>query len=190
MNFSNDKFSEELKRIPENKLLLLDFGDFDKLNYSYICQDFGKAFYQCLLDFESAIASYKKFVLVSPEHVSHPEITLKFFRQFCEDKGINHAVWRKKADWMPVEKHCLYLCILPEDMVKIIHQLDDQGFIPGKDAGLIAYNENFMLDVIKDGITSIGVDFGKMGELAAEFVRTAKPVKIYLPTKLIVRKSV
>jgi DNA-binding transcriptional regulator YhcF (GntR family) len=190
MNFSNDKFSDELKRIQENKLLLLDFGDFDKRNYDFICQDFVQSFYQCLHDYKSAIQGYNKFVMVFPENVSHPENTLKFFRLFCEDNGIDHAVWKKQADWLPVEKQCLYLCVLPEDMVKIIHQMDEKGFVPGKDAGLIAYNENFMLDVIKDGISSIGIDFGKMGELAAGFVKTGKPLKVYLPTKLIVRKSV
>src|ERR1035437_3195804 len=33
MNFSNDQFSDTLKSIPANKLLLLDFGNFEKSNF-------------------------------------------------------------------------------------------------------------------------------------------------------------
>src|ERR1035437_2384514 len=33
MNFSNDHFSDTLKSIPANKLLLLDFGNFEKSDY-------------------------------------------------------------------------------------------------------------------------------------------------------------
>ena len=39
MNFDNEKFSPLLHKITPSKLLLLDFGKFDKKNYSYICQN-------------------------------------------------------------------------------------------------------------------------------------------------------
>ena len=48
MNFSNEQFSDTLKLIPSNKLLLLDFGNFEKSEYSYICQDFNESFFNCL----------------------------------------------------------------------------------------------------------------------------------------------
>jgi len=48
MNFSNEQFSDTLKAIPTNKLLLLDFGNFEKSEYSYICQDFNDSFFNCL----------------------------------------------------------------------------------------------------------------------------------------------
>ena len=49
MNFDNEKFSPNLYKIDSSKLLLLDFGKFDKKDYSYICQDFDDSFYQALL---------------------------------------------------------------------------------------------------------------------------------------------
>lgn len=49
MNFDNEKFSMVLNKIHPTKLLLLDFGKFEKEKYSYICQDFDEAFYQALL---------------------------------------------------------------------------------------------------------------------------------------------
>lgn len=48
MNFDNEKFSTSLNKINPARLLLLDFGKFDKERYSYVCQDFDRAFYQAL----------------------------------------------------------------------------------------------------------------------------------------------
>ena len=45
MNFDNEKFSSNLYKIEPSKLLLLDFGKFDKKEYSYVCQDFDDGFY-------------------------------------------------------------------------------------------------------------------------------------------------
>ena len=44
MNFDNEKISPYLYKIDSSRLLLLDFGQFDKREYSYICQDFGEAY--------------------------------------------------------------------------------------------------------------------------------------------------
>ena len=48
MNFDNEKFSPLLGKITPSRLLLLDFGKFDKGSCSYICQDFDEAFYGAL----------------------------------------------------------------------------------------------------------------------------------------------
>lgn len=44
MNFDNEKFCSALDRISPARLLLLDFGKFEKSKYSYICQDFDQSF--------------------------------------------------------------------------------------------------------------------------------------------------
>ena len=49
MNYNNETFSEALKRIDPQRLILLDFGNFDKQGYSYICQDFDENFYDALV---------------------------------------------------------------------------------------------------------------------------------------------
>jgi len=48
MNFDNEKFSTVLNKINPSRLLLLDFGKFEKEKYSYICQDFDESFFQAL----------------------------------------------------------------------------------------------------------------------------------------------
>jgi DNA-binding transcriptional regulator YhcF (GntR family) len=190
MNFSNEHFSKSLKIIPDNKLLLLDFGNFEKSSYSYICQDFDQSFFDCLCSCTKLLKKYKKFSFVFPEELCHPISSINYFVRFCKENNFAYEVFRRDADWHGVEAGTVYLCILPEDMVKIIKDADMARLSIGSDIGLIAYNDNPILEVIKNGISSISVDFGLMGEKAAEFVTNKKQIQEYLPTQLIIRSSI
>lgn len=190
MNFSNEHFSEALKSIPANKLLLLDFGNFEKSAYSYICQDFDQSFYDCLGSCSHLLNKFSKFTFVFPEELCHPISSIEYFIKFCRDNSLSFEVIRGEADWHGVEPGTVYLCILPEDMVKIIKDADGARLSIGSDIGLIAYNDNPILEVIENGISSIGIDFGLMGEKAAGFVNTKQLVQEYLPTQLILRHSI
>jgi len=190
MNFSNENLSDTLKSIPNSKLLLLDFGNFEKSQYSYICQDFNDALYNCLNKGLDLMHKYKKIVFVFPEELSHPASSIDYFTKFCAEQKFENEVIRREKDWKGVEKDTAYLCILPEDLVKIIKDADLKQFEIGKDIGLIAYNENPVLEVIKNGISTISVDFGLMGEKAANFITNKQPIQEYLPTELILRNSI
>jgi Predicted transcriptional regulators len=190
MNFSNDKFSDTLKSIPAAKLLLLDFGDFEKSDYSFICQDFNEAFYNCLNEGKQLLKKYKKLIFVFPEEVCHPTSAIDYFVKFSLQYGFEYGILRKESEWKGVEKGNAYLCINSEDLVKVIKDADAAQLVIGTDIGLIAYNDNPILEVIKSGISSISVDFGLMGEKAANFVTTKQPIQEYLSTELILRSSV
>lgn len=190
MNFSNEQLSDTLKSIPTNKLLLLDFGNFEKSSYSYICQDFDQSFYDCLNSCSHLLKKYRKFSFVFPEELCHPISTIDYFVRFCKENNLAFEVFRKDSDWHGVEAGTVYLCILPEDMVKIIKDADSSRLSVGSDIGLIAYNDNPILEVIENGISAISIDFGLMGEKAASFVINKSPIQEYLTTELILRNSI
>lgn len=189
MNFSNERFSDALKAIPQGKLLLLDFGNFEKSAYSYVCQDFDEALYHCLLEGENALRKYRKLVLIFPEEVCHPATAIDHFVRFCSDRNFEYEIIRKQSDWKGVIAQTAYLCILTDDLVKVIKDTDAKGYETGRDIGLIAYNDDPILEVIKNGISTISIDFGQMGEMAARYVLTNEKVQVYLPTRLTLRKS-
>ena len=189
MNFSNEHFSETLATIPSNKLLLLGFGNFDKSGYSYICQDFNNSFFDCLVQGRDLLKKYKKLTFVFPEEVCHPVSAIEYFVKFCISQQFEYEVLRKESDWRGVEAETAYICILSEDLVKIIKAADQAGLSIGGDIGLIAYNNEAVLEVIKNGISSISIDFGLMGEKAANFITGKQSIQEYLPTELIVRNS-
>lgn len=190
MNFSNDTFSESLNRIPKNKLLLLDFGNFDKEAFPYICQDFDKALYQCLCDGLSALRKYKRLVMVFGEDMRHPSSSIQYFEQFCMEHGFESELVRKQNKMKEVEKGICYLCIDTEDMVRIVKEADSKDLILGADIGILVYNDDPVLEIVKNGISSISIDFALMGSMAAKFVTTKQNIQTYLPTILKLRASV
>ena len=190
MNFSNEDFSDTLKAIPSNKLLLLDFGNFEKSDYSYICQDFNESFLNCLNEGSNLLKKYKKLTFVFPEEVCHPVSAIDYFIKFSLSQKFEYEVLRKESDWKGVEAGTAYFCILSEDLVKIIKAADSAGLTIGRDVGLIAYNDDPVLEVIKNGISSISIDFGLMGEKAANFITSKQRIQEYLPTELIIRNSI
>ena len=72
MNFDNEKLSPHLYKIDSSKLLLLDFGKFDKKDYSYVCQDFDDSFYHALAALKEHLRKYQRLVLLFPEDIKHP----------------------------------------------------------------------------------------------------------------------
>ncbi|HEY6914118.1 MAG TPA: GntR family transcriptional regulator [Paludibacter sp.] len=190
MNFSNDHLSDTLRSIPVNKLLLLDFGNFEKSEYSYICQDFDESLYNCLNEGANSLSKFKKLTYIFPEELCHPISSIDYFKKFCLEHNFEYEIQRKESDWKGVEVGTAYLCILSEDLVKIIKDADIAGLSIGNDIGLIAYNDESVLEVIKNGISAISIDFGLMGEKAASFVKTKQPIQEYLETKLIIRNSI
>ena len=189
MNFSNEVLSTTLSKIPAHQLLLLDFGNFDKSGYNYICQDFDLSFYNCLLSIRNEIEKYKQICFVFPNEHSHPVSAIGALYRFGEEAGKGCSVVRTNDDWRGVENSTLYIGIMREDIVTIVKSADENGFKLGKDIGLLIYNEEPLLEIIKNGISSISVDFGLMGSKAAEFVMRRKPVQEYLPTTIHLRSS-
>lgn len=189
MNFSNEQFSDSLKLIPASKLLLIDFGNFAKSNYAYICQDFNEAFYNCLVEAKPLFDKYRKIVFVLHEESQHPSSAITYFTDFCKVMDFECAVVRNQLQLTHVELHTAYICVSTDDIVRLIKDADLQGLEIGKDYGLATYNNEVILDVIKKGITSISIDFGLMGEKAAKFVTTKKQIQEYIPTQLIKRAS-
>lgn len=190
MNFSEDQFSKALNTIPQNKLLLLDFGNFEKSNISYICQDFGKALYESLSEGLDALRKFRKMVFVFPEDLRHPVTSIDHFRHFCSDNGFEAEVIRRSEMLQTIEEGSCYISIDTDDLVKIVKGGDQASLRIGYDFGVIAYNDDPVLEIIKTGISAISINFGLMGEMAAHFVKTKEVVQEYLPTKLIIRGSI
>ena len=75
MNFHNEKLSKSLSRIDPSKLLLLDFGKFDKEGYSYLCQDFDQSFYNALTQLKEQLFKYRRIIMVFRKESNHPQST-------------------------------------------------------------------------------------------------------------------
>lgn len=90
MNFDNEKFSTALNKINPSRLLLLDFGKFEKDKYSYICQDFDDSFYLALFTLKERMQKYLQIVFLFSKGLKHPQSSKEYFTRFCEKEGFLH----------------------------------------------------------------------------------------------------
>ena len=82
MNFDNEKFSTALNKINPSRLLLLDFGKFEKDKYSYICQDFDDSFYLALFTLKERMQKYLQIVFLFSKGLKHPQSSKEYFTRF------------------------------------------------------------------------------------------------------------
>ncbi len=188
MNFDNERFSASLNKISPARLLLLDFGKFEKERYSYVCQDFDESFYGALQRLDDRFSSYRKFVFLFPSSLKHPQSSKDYFFRFCQDYNLSGSV-EEDVENLKVEKDTAYLAIKQQDVVKVVKQGRLAGLKCGKDFGLLAYNDIPSYEVIDEGITALTIDWQQMGNEVARFVQDNAVVQKYLPTEVRLRNS-
>jgi len=188
MNFDNEKFSPYLYKIDSSRLLLLDFGKFDKKDYSYICQDFGGHFYLAMSQLSGKILHYRKIVLCIAKESKHPEETSEYLKRYCMDHHLDYGII-EDMDKLEIRSGEVYIAIRQTDVVEIVKKSRVAGLACGIDFGLIAYNDTPAYEVIDKGITAISVDWKKMGTMMADFILSGTPIQIYLPTEIHARGS-
>ena len=188
MNFDHERVSDSLNKISPGRLLLLEFGKFEKERYSYVCQDFDESFYGDLQRLDDRFSSYRKFVFLFPSSFKHPQSSTDYFFRFCQDYNLSGSV-EEDVENLKVEKDTAYLAIKQQDVVKVVKQGRLAGLKCGRDFGLLAYNDIPSYEVIDEGITALTIDWQQMGNEVARFVLDNAVVQKYLPTEVRLRNS-
>lgn len=188
MNFDNERFSKQLTRIDSSRLLLLDFGKFDKAGYSFLCQDFDEGFYNALTELKGSLHKYTKLVLLFRKNSKHPQSSKEFFIRFCKTEGFLCDIVEDTENLI-IERDTVYIATRQQEVVTVIKQGRTRQLKCGKDFGLLAYNDIPSYEVIDEGITALTIDWSLMGSKAAEFVLHNKPLHEYLPTEIRWRSS-
>lgn len=188
MNYKDNVYSEMLNILDQSKVMLLDFGEFEKERFSYACQNFTEAFYDCMVKGYPFLSKYKKIVLVYPVDTEHPSSILAYFKKYCSDYGFPFEILPalKEKD---IKKGTAYLIIRHSDLLDFIKMTRAKHLSIGKDLGVFAYNDEPVFEILENGITTISIDFREIGRIAAEFVRTGKRQQVYVPTRFISRGS-
>jgi DNA-binding LacI/PurR family transcriptional regulator len=78
---------------------------------------------------------------------------------------------------------------MEDDLIAILDQIKEKGLTLGQDVGLISYNETPIKRLLFEGISTISTDFVKMGEMAADLVKSNARKKIENPFSFIHRSS-
>jgi len=188
MNFEHPKVPGIIQKIPPEQLLVIDWKIHSTENQSFVYQNFGEAVYHCLKENLEYIQKYKEFTFFYPPFTYHPKIAIDYFKKFCSDFGIKHSVIYEMEKFK-IKKGGLYFLVSDRTLANFLDQCAEKGFEPGRETGVISYNETPMKKYVKNGITVISTDFELMGKKAAEFVVSGEPIQFEIPTKLHLRTS-
>jgi DNA-binding transcriptional regulator YhcF (GntR family) len=188
MNFDHPKIPGIIQKIPVEQLLVIDWKIHASGNHSAVFQNFGQPVYGCLEANRDKMDRYAEFVYYYPSFTYHPKESIDYFKKFCEDFRIKHAVIFNEEDFK-IKKGALYFLVSDRTLAGFLDQCAEKGFEPGRDVGVISYNETPMKKYVKNGITVISTDFELMGQKAAGFVTTGEFLRFEVPTVLKLRSS-
>jgi DNA-binding transcriptional regulator YhcF (GntR family) len=187
-SFNHPKVSNIIGRIPAGKVLIISRNDRLGNKYNTIVQDFFEGTYQSLCSAKEQIAKYRNVQLSFPEKGGHPETLKNAFLQFCNDFSVPHKIVNSLEN-MEIRKGDAFLVIDDSDLVKLLKVCKIRGWKPGRDVGVISYNETPLKEVIRNGITVISCNFGEMAAEMAAFIKNRISVQKIIPIKLIKRNS-
>lgn len=188
MNFDNKEVASVLTAISNEKLLLIDWNIHSKPKNNYVFQDFGPAFYDCLIQAVDLFRKYKEIDFVFPNFTFHPLETLTFFKKFCKDYSFKYKIITNPKEFS-IEKNIAYIGVSDRMLGVFLEQCREKDFEPGKDVGFLSYNETPMKKFIYKGISVVSTDFKELGTKGAEFITIDEPMQYYVSTNLILRES-
>lgn len=188
MNFDNRKVSRIISKIPQEQLLVIDWKIHAPKNTSVVYQNFGESVYNCLSANLETIKKYREFVFYYPSFTYHPKDAIEGFKRFSEENRISFSVIYNNEEFK-IKEGVLYFLVSDRTLAIFLDQCSENDFEPGNEVGVISYNETPMKKYVKNGITVISTDFELMGQKAAEFVTSNKPLKFEVPTRLTIRSS-
>lgn len=189
MNFDHASVAEIIDLIPNDQLLIIDWKINASPEKSIVYQNFGKAVYTCLSQQVDKILLYKEFTFYYPPFTYHPKESVEYFIKFCTNFKVKHTVIYDPEKFN-IKKGGLYFLVSDRTLATFLDQCAEKNFEPGRDVGVISYNETPMKKYVKNGVTVISTNFELMGQKAAEFVITGKPIHFEVPTIIKMRSSV
>lgn len=181
-----------LRRIPNRKLILLDHY-MPELpgNYGAVYQDFENDAYTGLTMGLKKLRHVPKLnVIIELSSLYHPLIS-KAVSRFCEDNDIPYEFYTQVTPEIvrPKETYLILHSQFDMELINLARAARSLNLKPGRDFGIISYNESPMSEIVLDGLTTISADFVQMGRLAAEMILEGKNMKYKCDFRMTRRNS-
>jgi DNA-binding transcriptional regulator YhcF (GntR family) len=187
----SDEVLDELRKIPTDKLLILDnhVAALDE-SVASVYQDFKEDIYEALQEGMERLRRYDKLILVYPTKslYPYPQEILQGFQKFCKDFAFSFEVLDEIYPDMELHVRDAYILIEEADLVNLLKQIRDRKLVAGQDLGVISYNDTPLKELL--GITVISTDFDTMGETAAYMILKRKKEVVKNVFRFINRDSI
>jgi DNA-binding transcriptional regulator YhcF (GntR family) len=181
---------EIIAHLDKEKVIILD-KEIEKTTHTYsaVYQDFEKDILEALKDGIDLIKKYKKLILVFPKLILCPTEIARGFKLFCNCYNIKNEIIHGVEVSAQMETGNAYVVVEECDLVALIKICNQNRLKPGKDIGILSYNDTPLKEILLEGITVISTDHFLMGVTAAKLILETRQAVIKNPFSLIRRQS-
>ena len=177
--------------IPKEKLLLLN-RKIDGLtgDYKMVCHDFEQLVYDSLSNLCNRLCSYDRIELLFPADSTLSRGLIRGFQKYCIEQQFSSKIIFKDFDKIDLQAKTLYVVIRDEDLLAMTPKVNANGFIPGKDIGILGFNDSSLKEKLLGGVSTIKLDYGEMASNSAAMILSEQTHQINLTYQLIDRNTV
>jgi len=186
--FQNRGIPEILNALDPRKTLILDRGEYIPGGCSSVCQDFSGGISVAFSEILERIRDFSSLNMIRTPMNPHPESSFTSFQTFLEEHRLEGGILEGVHE-SDIRKGAAYFVLTEQDLVSLLSLSFSRGWVPGRDFGILSYNDFPLLEFVSGGITSLSVDFKEMGRLAASFLTRNSVYTKTLQPRLIRRSS-
>lgn len=176
-----------LESLPGNVYLLDHFHPELKGKYSSVAQNFEKDTREALVYGLHHMKKYNHIIMVQQD-AKEPVERYNGLCSFCHEYGFTHEYIGTVRN-REIRTGEVYMVVNDRDLVDLLKQAALQSFTPGKDFGIISYNDTPLKEILAGGITTLSTDFKLMGRTMAALIKKKGVETIENPWNLNVRNS-
>ena len=184
----NLRMSQVIKKIPPEKVLIVDRFIDELKDYPTVYQEYDKDIQSALLCGLDLLQKYNRLNLVFPQDEFYPPYIVRGFKIFCQVHGFDFDIIDRMED-AEIQLDEAYIIVSDDDLYAFIRKARQKNWTLGKECGVVAYNENQVKEILCDGITTISTNHEEIGHLAAHMILTQKFEHIKSPFSFIRRNS-
>lgn len=184
----NADIGRVIKKIPTEKVLIVDRYLDELKNYPVVYQEYDKDIQDALSQALDLLRKYDRLNLVFPANEYYSPYIRKGFAVFCQVHQFEYRI----IDTLDEKNICrkeAYIIISDNDLYYLIKFIKTVGWMAGKDIGLVSYNENPVKELLCEGISTISTNHDEIGQKAAEMILKKDFKHIKSPFEFIRRAS-
>ncbi len=187
-NNENAGVYSAIRKIPKEKVLMVDRNVEALKDYPVVYQEYEKDIQSALGKGIDLIKAYSKINLVFPANEYYSKNIIRGFQIFCQVNNLKYSVIDQLNE-SDVKQNEAFVLISDDDLYRFIKICKTKGWKPGKDVGVVAYNDNPVKELLEDGITTISTNHDEIGRMAAQMILDKDFRRIKSPFEFVKRNS-
>jgi DNA-binding transcriptional regulator YhcF (GntR family) len=189
-HFSNEQadYAPVIQRIPKGKVIIADRYPDDLKEYPAVYQEFENDIQSALKSGLHLLKKYQRLNLIFPSDQFYSRRITRGFQIFCQIHGFRYTIIDQVREEVISENEA-YIIVSDDDLYRFIKILRARGWKAGHQAGVIAYNDNPVKEILEEGITTISTNHDEIGRLIGEMIIHRNFRKIRTPFEFVERKS-